>query len=156
MLISEVYGGQDLNNHSTVLQHRVIRVGRDDNNNDKDKPLRRASSSKIHHDSEDDEATYRRLSKILTSSSEVGTRRPTFVAEAVAWKSFLKQVESLDDNDNVEREEHSDNGHFHVPFYDYPVQRQRWGDPQLLPHINWRDLFFDLVCVGIAYNLGTL
>ena len=28
-----------------------------------------------------------------------------------------------------------------------PIQRQRWGDKQLMPHVNWGDLFFDLFYV---------
>jgi len=43
-----------------------------------------------------------------------------------------------------------------VPFYLPPKQLQRWGDTQLLPHVNWGDLFFDLFYVGAAYNLGNL
>jgi len=43
-----------------------------------------------------------------------------------------------------------------IPFYAYPRQRQRWGEAQILPHINWGDLFFDLFYVAAAYNLGTL
>jgi hypothetical protein len=28
-----------------------------------------------------------------------------------------------------------------------PKQRQKWGDTQILPHVNWGDLFFDLFYV---------
>lgn len=35
-----------------------------------------------------------------------------------------------------------------------PKQRQRWGDVDVLPHINWGDLFFDLFYVAAAYNLS--
>ena len=28
-----------------------------------------------------------------------------------------------------------------------PIQRQRWGDTQVLPHVNWGDIFFDLFYV---------
>eukprot|EP00978_Attheya_sp_CCMP212_P046128 scaffold375638_cov58-Attheya_sp.AAC.1 len=37
-----------------------------------------------------------------------------------------------------------------------PKQRQRWGDTQILPHVNWGDLFFDLFYVGAAYNLAAI
>lgn len=47
---------------------------------------------------------------------------------------------------------HSHN--LNVPWYNRPVQRQRWDDDQVLPHINWGDLFFDLFYVAAAYNLG--
>ena len=43
-----------------------------------------------------------------------------------------------------------------IPWYCPPVQRQRWGDDHVLPHINWGDIFFDLFYVAAAYNLGVL
>lgn len=53
-----------------------------------------------------------------------------------------------------------DTGHAHhggkVPFYAPPLQRQRWGEDQVLPHVNWGDIFFDLFYVAAAYNLGSL
>jgi hypothetical protein len=33
---------------------------------------------------------------------------------------------------------------FQVCFFAPPRQRQRWGDNQILPRVNWGDLFFDL------------
>mmetsp|Transcript_20268 Transcript_20268/g.30429 ORF Transcript_20268/g.30429 Transcript_20268/m.30429 type:complete len:631 (-) Transcript_20268:348-2240(-) len=35
-----------------------------------------------------------------------------------------------------------------------PIQRQKWGQTQVLPHVNWGDLFFDLFYVAGAYNLS--
>ena len=43
-----------------------------------------------------------------------------------------------------------------VPFYSHPKQRQRWGDHQILPHVNWGDLFFDLFYVAAAHNLARI
>ena len=43
-----------------------------------------------------------------------------------------------------------------VPFYAPPLQRQRWGDDHVLPHVDWGDIFFDLFYVAAAYNLGGL
>ena len=37
-----------------------------------------------------------------------------------------------------------------------PLPRQRWGDKQILPHVNWGDIFFDLFFVAAAYNLATI
>ena len=37
-----------------------------------------------------------------------------------------------------------------------PRQMQRWGEPQGQPHTNWFDLFFDLIFVGAAFQLGAL
>ena len=57
---------------------------------------------------------------------------------------------SLDANElDNEDEKH----HGSTPFYLPPVQMQRWGDDQILPHVNWGDLFFDLFYVGAAFNL---
>lgn len=41
-------------------------------------------------------------------------------------------------------------------FYLPPIQRQKWGDQQIRPHVNWGDLFFDLFYVAAAYNLATV
>jgi hypothetical protein len=34
------------------------------------------------------------------------------------------------------------------------LQRQQWGDSQVLPRVNWGDLFFDLFYVGATYNVS--
>ena len=41
-----------------------------------------------------------------------------------------------------------------VPLYARPRQRQRWDESQVLPHVNWGDLYFDLFYVAAAYNLS--
>jgi hypothetical protein len=41
-----------------------------------------------------------------------------------------------------------------IPFFAGIRQRQRWGDHQVHPHVNWGDIFFDLFYVAAAYNLG--
>ena len=41
-----------------------------------------------------------------------------------------------------------------LAFFEPPYQRQCWGDTQILPYINWGDLFFDLFYVAAAYNLS--
>jgi hypothetical protein len=47
-------------------------------------------------------------------------------------------------------------GELGLLLYTAPEQRQRWGDTQVMPHVEWGDLFFDLFYVGAAYNLGGL
>lgn len=37
--------------------------------------------------------------------------------------------------------------------YGPPKQRQHWGQKQILPRVNWGDLFFDLFYVAAAYNV---
>lgn len=44
--------------------------------------------------------------------------------------------------------------HEAVPAYAAPKQRQRWDDVQMLPHVNWGDLYFDLFYVAAAYQLS--
>ena len=47
-----------------------------------------------------------------------------------------------------------DHGHgSRTPWYNPPIQRQRWCEDQSLPHVNWGDIFFDLFYVGAAFNL---
>ena len=68
------------------------------------------------------------------------------------------------DNNDDQHEEHHHHRHptHHrdlsavVPLYSRPVQLQRWGETQLLPHVNWGDLFFDLFIVAAAYNLDAI
>lgn len=43
-----------------------------------------------------------------------------------------------------------------MPFFTRPVQRQKWGDTQVKPIVNWGDLFFDLFYVAAAYNLSSI
>ncbi|KAL3908305.1 MAG: hypothetical protein SGILL_008532 [Bacillariaceae sp.] len=108
---------------------------------------------------EDDDQAYRRLSIILGGDDSGAGRRASGLADSSAWASLAHElaIEEEDGEEQLENIDESEGEHpVHIPFYDYPVQRQRWGDPQLLPHINWGDLFFDLFYVGIAYNLGTL
>ncbi len=69
---------------------------------------------------------------------------------AAKWDSF--------DADELDKDEHEDDDHHHhhkknAAWYLPPVQRQRWCDDQILPHVNWGDLFFDLFYVGAAFNL---
>jgi low temperature requirement protein LtrA len=47
---------------------------------------------------------------------------------------------------------HEEKSGFWLP----PIQRQKWADTQVLPHVNWGDLFFDLFYVAGAYNLATV
>jgi hypothetical protein len=48
-------------------------------------------------------------------------------------------------------------GHrYQVRLFSPPRQRQKWGDDQFLPRVNWGDLFFDLFYVAAFYNLGNI
>lgn len=40
-------------------------------------------------------------------------------------------------------------GHAEIlPWYAPPIQRQRWNEDHVLPHVDWGDLFYDLFYVG--------
>lgn len=43
-----------------------------------------------------------------------------------------------------------------VLVYAPPRQRQKWGDAQVLPRVNWGDLFFDLFYVAATYNVSNI
>ncbi len=43
-----------------------------------------------------------------------------------------------------------------IRLFSPPRQRQKWGSDQVLPHVNWGDLFFDLFYVAAFYNLGNI
>ncbi|EJK49236.1 hypothetical protein THAOC_31910 [Thalassiosira oceanica] len=48
-------------------------------------------------------------------------------------------------------------GHAEIlPWYAPPIQRQRWNEDHVLPHVDWGDLFYDLFYVGAAYNFGVM
>ena len=94
-------------------------------------------------------------------TTHVEHRRTNIDAQSADVLDLLQQLGdsclSLDGEDDglhhgLDHDHHSGR----IPFYAYPRQRQRWGEAQILPHINWGDLFFDLFYVAAAYNLGTL
>lgn len=43
-----------------------------------------------------------------------------------------------------------------IVFYCHVTQRQKWGDSQILPRVNWGDTFYDLFFVAAAYNVGNI
>ena len=69
--------------------------------------------------------------------------------------AIMKAEEALHDQDSHGHHHHHSSSSS-VPFYAPPLQRQRWGDDQVLPHVDWGDIFFDLFYVAAAYNLGGL
>jgi len=69
--------------------------------------------------------------------------------------TLLHDLETLDEDGHFV----DGGGHDHdgiLPWYSPPIQRQRWDKDQILPHVNWGDLFFDLFYVAMAYNLGVM
>jgi len=85
-----------------------------------------------------------------------GTQPQTSSAKQSAYTSN-KQITSFGwDEIFTELQNIDEDGHFldhrtHiVPWYSPPIQRQRWGEDSVLPHVNWGDLFFDLFYVAMV------
>lgn len=99
---------------------------------------------------EDERKAMQRLSLIGRRTS-VAKRRRQSASEANddQWQIIFEELEAID----IDGHFHDDGDHT-IPWYAPPVQRQRWGADQSLPHVNWGDLFFDLFYVAAAYNLG--
>ena len=101
----------------------------------------------------------RRWSVDALAASSVGTRR--WSVDAVAEfgsrisyhirskASALVPGKSGDSNSTVAVP------HF-LRFFRDPRQQKRWGEPEHKPHVDWADLFFDLIYVANAYQLGSL
>ena len=41
-----------------------------------------------------------------------------------------------------------------MKFYDTPAAIKQWGETEEAPHVQWGDLFFDLIFVGVAFTVG--
>lgn len=95
-------------------------------------------------------------SKRASSTRRIAsTQGAAHLAQSSDWVEFLDHVhDDTDDEGDYFMDEHDHD--VRTPFYVPPYQRQRWGAKQVLPHINWGDLFFDLFFVALASNLGTL
>ena len=52
------------------------------------------------------------------------------------------EADETKDGSIVPEENHGDGSR--TPWYNPPIQRQKWGEEQCLPHVNWGDIFFDL------------
>ena len=92
-----------------------------------------------------------------TSLTNQGTQPlPTSAAKQSAFTSN-KQITSFGWDEiftelqNIDEDGHFLDHHTHiVPWYSPPIQRQRWGEDSVLPHVNWGDLFFDLFYVAMV------
>ena len=90
------------------------------------------------------------LKASVRTNEEVRLIRQMTQRGGAEWKSLSYGAPEAEDG-SVSGEDH---GHgSRTPWYDPPIQRQRWDEDQVLPHVNWGDIFFDLFYVGAAYNL---
>lgn len=69
-----------------------------------------------------------------------------------------KTVGNSDDDDNDQGNRFGDISYRPraIVLYSPPIQRQKWGDKQALPRMNWGDLFFDLFYVAATYNVSNI
>ena len=62
--------------------------------------------------------------------------------------SLEKRIKKLDVDGTFK-----DKNTLQAPWYSVPIQRQRWGDDQVIPESNFSNLFFDLFFIGAIYNI---
>ena len=124
------------------------------------------ANNTIGHSSEDGEPNH--FGSVSTSGDYLKSQR----SSRARWNNSVRTAEEMRvirriDRRSVVEWDHSvvheakdetvsdeDYGHrSRTPWYDPPIQRQRWDEEVTLPHVNWGDIFFDLFYVGAAYNL---
>lgn len=78
----------------------------------------------------------------------------------------IDATELMDENDNSDSSSSNESSRklgdisYHptrmIVLYSPPVQRQYWDMEQVLPRVNWGDLFFDLFYVAATYNVSNI
>lgn len=62
------------------------------------------------------------------------------------WDDIFDELGEIDENGQFH------DAHAHMkPFYAPPIQRQRWGEDQVLPHVNWGELLVNLCMHACIY-----
>jgi len=110
-----------------------------------------APNHSLAHSNEGESEAHAKKS-IVRTNEEVRLIRQLTQRGGSEWKSLSYDApEAEAEDETVSGEDH---GHgSRTPWYNPPIQRQRWDEDQILPHVNWGDIFFDLFYVGAAYNL---
>jgi hypothetical protein len=61
------------------------------------------------------------------------------------WDDIFEELGEIDENGQFH------DAHAHMkPFYAPPIQRQRWGEDQVLPHVNWGECSLLYLCVFLC------
>lgn len=111
--------------------------------------------------------------KNVHNLAAVGRRGSMMTGDHLLWEALMDTEEDMEYEEELLRsgplmigeEQVADdqNGQYKsqrnsgiIPWYSPPMQRVFYGKPQVLPHVNWGDLFLDLFFVAAAYNLGAL
>ena len=110
-----------------------------------------APTHTLAHSNEDGSEVHAPVLKAsVRTTEEVRLIRQMTKRGSAEWKRLSYDAPEAEDG----TVSHEDNGHgSRTPWYNPPIQRQRWDEDQILPHVNWGDIFFDLFYVGAAYNL---
>lgn len=126
---------------------------------DEDQQQEQETKLRTQRQQQSDEAYRQTIKNVATA----GRRASIMSADTTLWDTLLEMDEDMDLKEHLEMEHDDDpnnkNDHHHagiIPWYSPPMQRVFYGKPQVLPHVNWGDLFFDLFFVAAAYNLGVL
>ena len=89
-----------------------------------------------HSNKDGSEADAPELKASVRTTEEVRLIRQMTQRGGSEWKGL--SYDAPEDEDGTVSE---DNGHgSRTPWYDPPIQRQRWDEDQILPHVNWGDL----------------
>jgi len=131
--------------------------------------LRESRSRRVnfHENSNRDLSDLEQLTTLESISEYDNTHRPSSVGASLRATgrrtAIFKQEESafrvrdtIGDDGSMDDSDDEDSHGGGISFYARPFQRQRWGEDQVLPHVNWGDIFFDLFYVAAAYNLGSM
>jgi len=150
-----------LANNNTAPNHSLANIPEDRSAGDKemnhfgsvstfaDYLQSRRSSKARWHNSVVSDLTHASTASVRTAEEMRQIRQMTQRGGA-EWDRLSYDAPGAEDG-TVSGEDH---GHgSRTPWYNPPIQRQRWDEDQILPHINWGDLFFDLFYVGAAFNL---
>jgi hypothetical protein len=105
---------------------------------------RRAAAASM--DTDDWQAVFRVLSVESQSRTDGGNNH----GEVLGSENGNKYGEEprQHSNDDTHKEHKNHHQSLRVPWYCPPLQRQYWDDDQVLPHINWGDMFYDLFYVA--------
>jgi hypothetical protein len=81
-------------------------------------------------------------SKAITNNHPSSSNRRLARLSTSDWDDIFEELGEIDENGQFH------DAHAHMkPLYAPPIQRQRWGEDQVLPHVNWGEFSYSLCCV---------
>ena len=146
--------------HSEQINEQSGEEGEEDDNEDNDE----IDDDRSEEAEDDAEQEYMDRRRLLRGMAAIQSRMSMTGADFSAWKDMEEHIQQKLRKHGSQKaaelsteppDDHDAHGG-RMALYAPPVQRQRWGDDQVLPHVNWGDLFYDLFYVAVAYNLGVM